>query len=169
LNFVGYILDTKNEKLKRIDGHPILGDISQLAHILKREAIDELIFILPRRLLPKIERYWITCQQQGVNVRVVMNYFKNISSEMWLDDMDGIPLLSIGRSRISDVKMLVKRIVDIVGAILGIIISSPVMLITAILIKIESSGPVLFVQKRCGKNGRIFNFYKFRSMVQGAD
>jgi lipopolysaccharide/colanic/teichoic acid biosynthesis glycosyltransferase len=71
--------------------------------------------------------------------------------------------------RIKPIVLVIKRLIDIIGSVIGIIISFPIMLIISVLIKIDSEGPIIFIQERVGKNGKIFCIYKFRSMVNNAE
>src|SRR5207237_6784468 len=99
-----------------------------------------------------------------------LNYFPHSIARMDLHEFDGLPLLSFSTTPTNEALMFVRRILDILLAGLILAIFGPlVMLPAAILIRLTSSGPVLFRQKRCGLNGRVFTMYKFRSMVDNAE
>ena len=87
-----------------------------------------------------------------------------------MEDLQGLPVIHIRRVPLNDpVNAMVKRAVDIVGAIVGIVLFSPIMLIVAVLIKLTSPGPIIFCQERVGLHNRLFKMYKFRSMVTNAE
>jgi exopolysaccharide biosynthesis polyprenyl glycosylphosphotransferase len=109
------------------------------------------------------------CEQQGIVVRFQSNIFDLKEARQRTEELDGDPLIS-HESTITDFwGLMVKRAIDIVVSLTAIIVCSPVLLLTALLVKLTSPGPVLFVQKRLGLNKRMFNIYKFRTMVPDAE
>jgi exopolysaccharide biosynthesis polyprenyl glycosylphosphotransferase len=105
----------------------------------------------------------------GVKVSIVPNVFEVIGSSVEFDEVGGMTLLSVKRPGLGRSSALVKRGMDIVGSILGLIILSPMGAIVAIAIKLDSPGPVFFRQPRVGRNGRPFQMIKFRSMIDQAE
>jgi exopolysaccharide biosynthesis polyprenyl glycosylphosphotransferase len=90
-------------------------------------------------------------------------------SQMQIEEIAGVPMIGIKEAGISGINQLIKRALDITIAGLVLIIAAPLAGLVALMIKLDSPGPVLFQQQRVGKNGRLFTIYKFRSMIDGAD
>jgi exopolysaccharide biosynthesis polyprenyl glycosylphosphotransferase len=99
----------------------------------------------------------------------VMDFFPHVNSEMYLDHLGTIPLLTFSATPHDEIRLLVKRVIDMLVTGIGLVLLSPFMLIVALLIRLTSPGPAIFRQVRCGLNGRRFTCYKFRSMCQNAE
>ena len=113
-------------------------------------------------LIPLIIR---ECNDAGIRFSFIPAYARYLSSHPQVDSVNGIPLLNIRRIPLDGwVNAFIKRCVDILGALVLILLSSPVMLVCAIGVRLSSPGPILFKQARVGYNGKIFHMYKFRSM-----
>jgi len=156
--------DREFEKGKDIE---IIGSLKDLSQILHRHAIDEVIFVVPRLRLSHIEDAVCACEIEGVKATIVADLFDLKIARSRLRDIDGIPLITFETNVAEEWQIFIKRIIDIAISGLSIILLSPLLLILAILIKLTSSGPVLFKQERLGLNGRKFVLYKFRTMYTG--
>ena len=144
----------------------MLGRIDNLEIILPQNRLDEIIITLGLAEYHKLERIVKMCEKSGVHTKFVPDYNKVIPSRAYTEDIQGLPVVNIRRVPLNDpLNRWLKRIVDIFGAIVAIILFSPVMLITAIVIKATAPGPLIFVQERVGLHNRPFKMYKFRSMV----
>ena len=147
-------------------GVKVLGRIDNLEIILPQNRLDEIIITLGLAEYHKLERIVKMCEKSGVHTKFVPDYNKVIPSRAYTEDIQGLPVVNIRRVPLNDpLNRWLKRIVDIFGAIVAIILFSPVMLITAIAIKATAPGPLIFVQERVGLHNRPFKMYKFRSMV----
>ena len=147
-------------------GVKVLGRIDNLEIILPQNRLDEIIITLGLAEYHKLERIVKVCEKSGVHTKFVPDYNKVIPSRAYTEDIQGLPVVNIRRVPLNDpLNRWLKRIVDIFGAIVAIILFSPVMLITAIAIKATAPGPLIFVQERVGLHNRPFKMYKFRSMV----
>jgi exopolysaccharide biosynthesis polyprenyl glycosylphosphotransferase len=143
---------------------------SDVRELLEGGGVDELIIVVDRESLNEYTDTFLLCEELGVTARVVLNFFPHSIARMELHEFEGFPLLSFSTTPTNEVLMFVRRVLDVLLAGLILLIFGPlVMLPTAILIKLTSHGPVLFKQKRCGLNGRVFTMYKFRSMVDHAE
>jgi exopolysaccharide biosynthesis polyprenyl glycosylphosphotransferase len=143
---------------------------SEARDLLEGGGVDELIIVVDRESLNEYTDTFLLCEELGVTARVVLNFFPHSIARMELHEFEGFPLLSFSTTPTNEVLMFVRRVLDVVLAAIIVMIFGPlVMLPTAILIKLTSPGPVLFRQKRCGLNGRVFTMYKFRSMVDNAE
>jgi exopolysaccharide biosynthesis polyprenyl glycosylphosphotransferase len=104
-----------------------------------------------------------------VRTRVAVDFFPHVNSDVSLDRVSETPLLTFSAAPMDDLRLYLKRTFDFVGAAIALVLFSPGFLVIAALIKVTSTGPVIYKQTRCGLNGRKFTFYKFRSMIVGAD
>ena len=111
----------------------------------------------------------LACDEEGVRTRVAVDFFPHVNSQVYLDRLGSSPLLTFSATPHDEIRLLVKRVTDIVLAAAWLILLFPVMLLIALIIRLTSPGPVIFRQERCGLNGRRFVFYKFRSMRKDAE
>ena len=171
LSVVGFLDDDPDKQGKELDGLPILGPVEHAPRIIEQRQVQEVIFALPLRAHRKLANVVIELQRLPVMVKVVPDFFDLafFRATVTADDLGGIPLLNLRASAIEGFPRLVKRVFDVVGATLLTILLSPVMLIIAISIKMDSAGPVIFKQIRAGENCESFYIYKFRSMVADAE
>jgi exopolysaccharide biosynthesis polyprenyl glycosylphosphotransferase len=147
----------------------IFDSIENLETILVKNVVDEVIFTLDRDSQPESEKWILVCEKLGVTMRVLVNCFKATYAKTYIDLFYGIPILTYTTIPFRDKDMLVKRIIDILGSLAGIILLFPAFLLIAFVIKLENDGPVFYRQIRLGQYGRKFTLYKFRSMVANAD
>jgi len=157
---------------QRIWGLKLIGVFSrdEVRGLLEGGGVDELIIVVDRESLNEHTDTFLHCEELGVTARVVLNFFPHSISRMELHEFEGFPLLSFSTAPTNEVLMFVRRVLDVLLAGIILVVFGPlVMLPAAILIKLTSPGPVLFKQKRCGHNGRVFTMYKFRSMVDNAE
>jgi exopolysaccharide biosynthesis polyprenyl glycosylphosphotransferase len=145
--------------------HPI----AELPGLLRKRVIDEIIFAVGSESLANLEEYFLLCDEEGVRTRVAVDFFPHVNSTVSLERFGATPLLTFSAAPYDELRLLAKRIVDIVLAAAALVVLSPFMLLIALAIALTSPGPVVFRQVRCGLNGRRFLFYKFRSMCENAE
>ncbi|HXJ40473.1 MAG TPA: sugar transferase [Bryobacteraceae bacterium] len=143
--------------------------ISELRSLLARHVVDEIHFAVESNQLPALEEVFLWCDEEGVCTRLAVDFFPHVNSELALERLGHTPMLTFTAAPDDEVLLLAKRAIDIALSLIGIVLLSPVLLLIAVLVKLTSPGPVIFSQRRCGLNGRMFTFYKFRSMVEGAE
>ena len=161
------IVDDIAEVGEGYKGVRVVGRISELEHILAQNTIDEIAITLPLAAYAKLDGIVHVCEKSGVHTKFIPDYNNIIHSKPVTEDMDGLPVINIRNVPLTDpVKATAKRAVDICGALVGIVLFSPVMLVVATLIKLTSPGPIIFKQERVGLHNKPFMMYKFRSMVQ---
>ena len=161
------IVDDIAELGESYKGIQVVGRISELEHILAQNTIDEIAITLPLAAYAKLDGIVHVCEKSGVHTKFIPDYNNIIHSKPVTEDMDGLPVINIRNVPLTDpVKATAKRAVDIIGALVGIVLFSPIMLVVAILIKLTSPGPIIFKQERVGLHNQPFMMYKFRSMVQ---
>ena len=153
---------------EEVAGLPVLGRADELPRILQEEVVDEVIFVLSRRQLEEFEESFLLCAELGIRARVAL-YFPHMKARVLLEELEGIPLLTFTNTPGAPFPTFVKQLQDRFASALGIVVLAPLFPIVALAVKLDSRGPVLFSQKRCGLNGRLFTLYKFRTMFEGAD
>ncbi|HJW83947.1 MAG TPA: sugar transferase [Anaerolineae bacterium] len=146
-----------------------LGAIDAIAAVLGSEAIDEVIITLPWSDHLRILRIVQLCEARGVRPRIVPDLFQMSLSSVDVNDLGGIPLIGMRPPSLRGANLLVKRIFDLAVGIPLSLVLAPLILILALLIKIDSRGPIFFRQTRIGMHGKPFQCYKFRSMRRGAE
>ncbi len=146
-------------------GVRVTGEIDSLPAILKENQLDEIGITLSLADYERLESIVNTCEKTGVHTKFIPDYNSVIPSRPYLEDLDGLAVVNIRRVPLGNMaNMLMKRIVDIIGALFAIVLSSPFMLAAAIGVKLTSRGPLIFKQERVGLHNKSFQMYKFRSM-----
>jgi exopolysaccharide biosynthesis polyprenyl glycosylphosphotransferase len=143
--------------------------VSDLPGILQEHVVDEIVFAVESQSLAVLEEAFLLCDEEGVRTRVAVDFFPHVNSTVSLERFGPTPLLTFSAAPYDEIKLLAKRLTDILIAAAGMIVLMPFMIVIATLIRLTSPGPAIFKQVRCGLNGRLFLFYKFRSMVQNAE
>lgn len=163
VNLIGYVSmdETTDERY--------LGSVKDLEKVMQENGIGQ-VYIMHRKTdIIDLQPYIDICLDMGVPVRIIMSVFKAHGAQRYVSSIGTYPVITYHSVCLDEFSKAKKRVVDIVGSLFGILLFSPIMLITAIAIKLESKGPVIFKQKRAGLNGCIFTMYKFRSMCADAD
>ena len=143
----------------------VLGPTNHLEDFLASNTLDEIAITLSIKEYSNLEQIVAACEKSGVHTKFIPDYNNIIPTIPYMEDLQGLPVIHIRRVPLTGVfNATMKRIVDLAGALFGLIVFSPLMLVTALLIKITSPGPVLFSQERIGLHNRPFKMYKFRSM-----
>lgn len=143
----------------------IIKDTSNLTKILNNTKIDEVFITLSLKEYDKLGKIIEVCEKSGVRTQIIPDYYKYIPAKPYIEEIDGLPIINIRYVPLENlINKVMKRFFDIVLSILCIIIFSPIMLFTALVIKVTSPGPIIFKQSRIGLNRRSFIMYKFRSM-----
>jgi exopolysaccharide biosynthesis polyprenyl glycosylphosphotransferase len=150
---------------------PNLGYVGSLDKLLDRQPVDEVVFAVPGKHPQILRDAMASCEVRGVDVLVNLPSTVPSKGTMQIANVSGFeyPLLNLRRTPTSEARLAAKRILDLTGALIGIILTGPVMLATTIAIRVTDPGPVLFRQVRAGRNGRKFTMLKFRSMVMDAE
>ncbi|UCF79697.1 MAG: sugar transferase [Candidatus Eiseniibacteriota bacterium] len=130
---------------------------------------DEVLVANPQLPISILFGICLPLLKRGTVVRAVSTAFSVVRHQLGAQDLDGLPLVTFRPPALLGWRLGLKRVLDVLGALMGGIILLPVFLVAAIMVKVSSPGPVLFKQTRVGRNGREFTFYKFRSMVSGDD
>lgn len=169
LRIVGLIDDEHNMFGKVIEGYRVLGRIQDIPFILHRKVVDRVIFVVPRLWLHRLDDVILACEREGISTSISMDLYDLRIAKIKQTNFEEFPLLEFETFHASEWQLFIKRLMDIFISLTMLIVLSPLFLITAVAIKLESKGPVLFKQIRSGLNGRKFTLYKFRSMIVGAE
>ena len=148
---------------------PVLGRASDLAPIIDDYQVDEVIIALPEATHQEILTLISECERGKVTIRVFPDVFQIMASQVSIGDLGGLPLLTVRDIALRGWRRTAKRLMDVVGAACVLILISPLMVLMAILIKLDSRGPVFYAQERMGLDARPFRMLKFRSMRQDAE
>lgn len=159
------ILDDTKERGSDYRGIKILGSIQNLSDILSQNKLDEIAITLSINEYSKLESIVAECEKSGVHTKFVPDYNNFIPTKPYTEDLNGLPIVHIRKVPLTNnLNKVMKRIIDIIGAICSLIIFAIPMLIVAITIKLTSKGPIIFSQVRVGLHNKEFKMYKFRSM-----
>jgi len=154
---------------ERVTTRPIIGTVDEIEEILHSRVVDEVAVCLPPSAARFIEPITGLAAGEGKTVRLPVDPVEEILPTALHEEFDGFVVRSLIHDGQREVGLVVKRVVDIVGASIGLLVLSPLLLGTALVIRIRDGSPVLFRQTRVGLHGRPFTIYKFRSMVDGAE
>lgn len=160
--------DDHNGKVRLEKDYPV-REFADLPAILRREVVDEIVFAVGTRRLADLEETFLLCEEEGVRTRIHVDFFPHVHSRVDLERLEHAPMLTFSGAPHDEVRLLIKRTIDFVLALLALVVLSPLLLLCGILIWINSPGPAIFRQERCGLNGRRFVLYKFRTMVVDAE
>lgn len=146
-------------------GVKVLGTLGNLEIILPENKMDEIAIALSLKDYDYLEHIVGICEKSGVHTKFIPDYNSLIPSRPYTEDLQGLPVINIRYVPLTNTgNMMVKRAMDIVGSLFGIILTSPIMILSAILVKLSSPGPIIFKQERVGLHNKPFYMYKFRSM-----
>jgi exopolysaccharide biosynthesis polyprenyl glycosylphosphotransferase len=168
-HIVGYVDDNPDKGeggIGRIKG---LGDLDKLPAIIESENVDEVIITLPWNYQRRILNILRECERRHVAARLVPDLFQMSLSRVEVSDLGGVPLVEVQEIAFSPVALIIKRVMDLFVASMGLLLGWLLILLIVLAIKRDSPGPVLFRQERVGKNYKRFTIYKFRSMRVGAE
>lgn len=170
------------ERLRRqVEAHPDEGmdvvaeldltheDPARIIDLLHEHSVNGVLISAAHTHFEQVERVIRACETEGVEAWLMAEFFRTEISRTTLDDFYGRPILVFRATPDKPVQWMMKRIVDVVGAVVLLVVLAIPMLVVALLIRLTSPGPVLFKQQRAGLNGRPFTMYKFRSMVTNAE
>lgn len=160
------ILDDNLERGSEYNGVRIIGTTEDLEYILEQNSLDEIAITLSLKEYEKLRRLVALCEKSGVHTKFIPDYGNIIPTVPYMEDLQGLPVIHIRHVPLNSLpNAMMKRAVDIVGSLVGIVLFSPVMVIVAIAIKLTSPGPIIYCQERVGLHNRPFKMYKFRSMT----
>jgi exopolysaccharide biosynthesis polyprenyl glycosylphosphotransferase len=168
LKILGYVVRNREDTVS--PGVAVLGTISDIPQIVEENVVDEIIFVGSKPSdLDSLDEILAICKEQGIRTRVAIDMFPTKVSNVSMEFLENVPILTFSTTPDHAFSLFVKRIMDIAISSMLLAILFPFMLLIGILVKLTSKGPVIYRQVRCGLYGRRFVLYKFRSMREGAE
>lgn len=159
------ILDDHAEWGKEYKGVRVIGNTRELDAILELNSLDEIAITLGLKEYGNLEQIVASCEKSGVHTKFIPDYNNMIPTLPYMEDLQGLPVIHIRHVPLTSLpNAMIKRVIDIFGALVAILLFSPVMLGAAAAIKLTSKGPIIFSQERVGLHNKPFKMYKFRSM-----
>jgi len=151
-------------------GWQVVCDFDNLNSFVRRSVVDEIVLTVPMRSFHDLASDVVAmCEQQGIVVRVLSDLFNLKHRSAKTEEFEGSPVITHYSGIVEGWPTTIKRSIDFVLSMVLLVLVAPVLLLTAVLIKLTSPGQVFFVQKRIGLNKRVFHIYKFRTMVADAE
>ncbi len=169
LHLVGFVATAPQPSPPAPGGSEPVWKLEEVPRLLRERVVDELIFSVTRDELERMENLLLACEGEGVRTRVQLQIFPHLISQVHLDHLRHVPLLTFSTTPENELHLLLKRLADSLAAVVLLVLLSPLLLVLALLVRLTSSGPALYRQVRCGLGGRRFTLHKFRSMVADAD
>ena len=167
-SIVGFLHDM-HEPAGDFGRFPMLGTLEDLALVIRSMQVDEVIIALPSELHLQTIRAVRLCERLGASFKLVPELYELSLSRIDMEAIEGIPLLGIKQKPLNTMQRGIMRVTDIIGAVLLLLLGSPIWLCFALIIKITSPGEAIFSQPRVGQSGRVFKCYKFRTMLKNAE
>lgn len=165
LQLVGFLDDDARKQEKK----EVKGGLTKVGELVIKEKVTDVIFALPSRVVAKISVLAAELHEYPLRVWVVPDYYTLALHQARVEELAGIPMIDLRAPALNDTQRMLKRAFDLCLTLLFMPFVLPIMGFLAILIKLDSPGPIIFRQLRVGENGKLFEMYKFRSMVQNAD
>jgi len=166
INVIGYVSINRNKPFK---SKRTLGFVDDLEDILKSNAVDEVIFTLPREYAGEFGKYVCMCEEMGVTVKMIVDLYDLKIAKSHMVYIGTLPVITFHTVNVNSFDLALKRFMDILGALVGITITGIASIFIVPAIKLSDPGPVVFSQDRVGLNGRVFKIYKFRTMFVDAE
>jgi len=163
---MGFVDDGGQEAVM---GVPVLGWVADLPSLIDELSIDEVIIALPEASHEEILTIISLCERGKVTIKVYPDVFQIMAAQVTIGDLGGLPLLTVRDVALRGWRLTLKRAVDLMGSAIGLVVLSPLMVLVAALIKLESPGPVFYAQVRMGLDAKPFWVIKFRSMRADAE
>jgi exopolysaccharide biosynthesis polyprenyl glycosylphosphotransferase len=167
-NLVGIVTSKKNGRSNLV-GVPIIGTYEDIPALIDTCGIEQVIIAVPEAQRTELVQLITLCQRGNVDIKVYPDLFAYMAGDLNVDELGGTPLITVRDIALRGWKLSLKRALDFVGALIGLVFFSPLMLLTALFIRLESDGPIFYIQERMGLDGRPFPMIKFRSMRQDAE
>lgn len=169
LDLVGFLDDDPGKLSTRIEGAPVLGTLDSLPEITRSRRIEELWIALPIRAYERLNELVTIAEKLPVRVKIAPDYLSLAIVHARAEILGGIPLIGLREPVIEGTDRIVKRLFDLLVGGISVLLAALPMAFIALLIRLDSPGPILFRQKRVGENGRLFGMLKFRTMLAEAE
>jgi Undecaprenyl-phosphate glucose phosphotransferase len=164
LRIIGFIDDDPEKQWTVIDGVSVLGTLDEVPELIRKHGIEQVYTALPLSAHRRIYHLLSQIQNECVDIKLIPDILQYITLRAGFENMDGIPIINLTETPLSGYNIVLKRSVDLLLASLFLVIFLPFMGLIALLIKLTSTGPIFYRQKRMGMDLKSFDIYKFRSM-----
>jgi sugar transferase (PEP-CTERM system associated) len=168
-NVVGFITDNPERVGEKLVNPSIIGDQSQILEVALREKVNRIIVALEERRGKFPEDQLLSCKMRGIPVEDGIQFYEHLTGRLQVESLRPSVLIFSDGFKKSKLVMWMKRVVGFSLSFVGLALLSPLILMISILIKIDSRGPIFYRQERIGKDGKVFELMKFRSMVENAE
>lgn len=158
------VISGRTKGKNNLSGVPVIGTYADIPDVIDSCAVEQVIIALPDAQRSELIDLITLCQRGQVDIKVYPDMFAYMAGDLNVDDLGGTPLITVRDIALRGWKLSLKRGLDICGSAVGLVLFSPLMLLTALLIRIESPGAIFHIQERMGLDGRPFPMIKFRSM-----
>ena len=165
---VAGFVDDRNST-SNVLGVDVLGGTDNLSRLIEAYRVDEVVIAMPEASHQEILSIITRCEREKVSIKVFPDVFQIMASEVSIGDLNGLPLLTVRDIALRGWRLALKRVVDIVGSAAALVLFSPIMMLVAVLVKLDSPGPVFYAQERMGLDTKSFMMLKFRSMRPDAE
>lgn len=169
LNIIGCLDIDANRVGSKVKEASVIGTINEFSAVLKNNVVDEVILAIPRSMFQEVENIVHSCEEEGIKISIMADLYDLQPARIELQMVGDIPLLSLEPVALSETKLIFKRAIDLTLAGFSLLTLLPVIAVISLAIKLDSPGPVFFMQERVGLRKRRFNMFKFRSMICGAE
>ena len=161
----------RSDGVEAVPELPMLGDIYSFEKVVLAQEVDEVVFALPQGSPINLASYIALCEKVGLTTRILPAMFRPGSGyrHLTVEHIREVPTLTMYGTNVDATGLFYKRIMDLIGGLIGGLLLAAMYPFIAIAIKLDSSGPIFFKQRRVGQNNRVFKLYKFRSMYIDAE
>jgi exopolysaccharide biosynthesis polyprenyl glycosylphosphotransferase len=164
------VLDVEAKEFGAESGAGVSPVLARISELVEHQPIDEVFISLPLDAAQPLIRAIVSlCEEQGITIRMITSIVDLFLARAQIDEIDGRPVITIFTGPPDSIMLLAKRALDVTVSLLALVVLAPLLVAIALAIKLDSRGPVFFVQERVGLNGRRFRFFKFRTMVADAE
>lgn len=167
---IGILSQQVHQGAKHLEGAPILGSLADFERVVEGHKIDEVILSDPELSRKQTTELMLQCESRMVSFKLVADFYGLVTSRVDIDYVSDVPLLGLKELPLDDVwNRIAKRAFDIIFSFLGLLVSVPLGIPIALLIKLADGGPVFYPQERVGQDGKVFQLMKFRTMRKDAE
>jgi Undecaprenyl-phosphate glucose phosphotransferase len=166
---VGYLSDSPDKVGKVFKEHAVLGIYQEVVRVIRENEVDQLFIALPHKEHGRLEEILTSLGEETVDIKLVPDLLRYMDLHSGVEELDGMPLINLFESPLYGWNIFLKRFSDIVLSGIALVLAFPLMVLIAIVIRLESQGPLFYRQERMGLDRNIFWMYKFRSMATGAE
>ena len=169
IHIIGHLDPDPARVGSRVLGSPVLGTVDDISAVLHEHVVDQVLLAVPREMIGAVEKVALVCQEEGITHSLMADVFESRVARIGLAPFGGIPLLSFEPVARDEMRLLVKRMIDLAAALAVLPIVLPLLGLIALAVKLDSPGPVFFRQERVGQGRRRFRMLKFRTMIENAE